>query len=155
MSIFHRYLKKSRYIDNRYRYFIKKKHEKRAKSAEKVDFFTQNVLIHIDIFLNELVDIDINIFQNLLVDIDIDIFQNLLIDIDINIDILGIDLSISISISIFFRIALSISISIFSKLSLSISISISIFFKFADISTIDINIRYFIDKSGGKKVEIG
>ena len=60
-----------------------------------------------------------------------------------------------LSISIFCKIALSISlsISIFSKLSLSISISI--FFKFADISTIDINIRYFIDKSGGKQVKIG
>ena len=48
-----------------------------------------------------------------------------------------------LSISIFCKIPLSISI--FSRMAISISISISIFFKFADISTIDINIRYFID----------
>ena len=60
-----------------------------------------------------------------------------------------------LSISIFSEISLSIliSISIFSKLSLSISISI--FSKFADILTIDINIQYFIDKSGGGKIKIG
>jgi len=77
--------------------------------------------------------IDIDILQNCLIDIDIDIdiFQNHHIDIDIDIDIFGITLSISISISIFFRIALSI------------SISISIFFKSVDISTIDISYRYF------------
>merc|ERR1711989_74883 len=96
--------------------------------------------IDIDIFRNLLIDIDINIdiFQNLLIDIDIDIdiFQNSPIDIDIDIDILQnspIDIDIDIDI---FRMALSISISIFSK--------------FADISTIDINIRYFIHKSGQK-----
>ena len=74
--------------------------------------------------------IDIDILQNCLIDIDIDIdiFQNHHIDIDI--DIFGIALSISISISIFFRIALSI------------SISISIFFKSVDISTIDMSYRY-------------
>ena len=76
--------------------------------------------------------IDIDILQNCLIDIDIDIdiFQNHHIDIDIDIDIFGIALSISISISIFFRIALSI------------SISISIFFKSVDISTIDMSYRY-------------
>ena len=66
--------------------------------------------------------IDIDILQNCLIDIDIDIFQNHYIDIDI----FGIALSISISISIFFRIALSI----------------SIFFKSVDISTIDMSYRY-------------
>ena len=78
------------------------------------------------------IDIDIDISQILLIDIDIDIdiFQNHHIDIDIDIDIFGIALSISISISIFFRIALSI------------SISISIFFKSVDISTIDMSYRY-------------
>ena len=90
--------------------------------------------------------IDIDILQNCLIDIDIDIdiFQNHHIDIDIDIDIFGITLSISISISIFFRIALSISISIsiFSKMTISISISISIFFKSVDISTIDMSYRY-------------
>ena len=86
--------------------------------------------IDIDIFRNLLIDIDI--FQNLL--IDIDIFQNSPIDIDIDIDIFQNSL-IDIDIDIF-RMALSISISIFSK--------------FADISTIDINIRYFIHKSGQK-----
>ena len=70
--------------------------------------------------------IDIDILQNCLIDIDIDIFQNHHIDIDI--DIFGIALSISISVSIFFRIALSI--------------SISIFFKSVDISTIDLSYRY-------------
>ena len=88
--------------------------------------------------------IDIDILQNCLIDIDIDIdiFQNHHIDIDIDIDIFGIALSISISISIFFRIALSISISIsiFSKM--TISISISIFFESVDISTIDMSYRY-------------
>ena len=74
------------------------------------------------------IDIDIDISQILLIDIDIDIdiFQNHHIDIDIDIDIFGIALSISISISIFFRIALSI----------------SIFFKSVDISTIDMSYRY-------------
>ena len=64
---------------------------------------------------------------------------------------------ISLSILIFFIIALSISIfcqiplsiSIF-RMALSISISISIFFKFDDISIVDINIWYYINKSGGK-----
>ena len=81
--------------------------------------------------------IDIIILQNCLIniDIDIDIFQNHLINIDIDIDIFGIALSISISISIFFRIALSISISIFSKITLSISISI--------FSTSPYRYRYF------------
>merc|ERR1712122_358895 len=76
------------------------------------------------------IDIDIDISQILLIDIDIDIdiFQNHHIDIDIDIDFFGIALSISISISIFFRIALSI--------------SISIFFKSVDISTIDMSYRY-------------
>ena len=80
--------------------------------------------IDIDIFRNLLIDIDI--FQNLLIDIDIDIFQNSPIDIDIFQNSL-IDIDI-------FRMALSI----------------SIFSKFADISTIDINIRYSIHKTGGK-----
>ena len=70
--------------------------------------------------------IDIDILQNCL--IDIDIFQNHHIDIDI--DIFGIALSISISISIF------------SKMTISILISISIFFKSVDISTIDMSYRY-------------
>ena len=63
-----------------------KKHEKSLKSVEKNDFFTQNVLIDIDInidifkiVLNN-VDIfqngDINIFKIVLIDIDINIFQN-------------------------------------------------------------------------------
>ena len=43
-----------------------------------------------------------------------------------------------------FRDEISISITIFSKFSLLISI----FFKFADISTIDLNIWYSINKSG-------
>merc|ERR1719158_998332 len=49
--------------------------------------------------------IDIDILQNCLIDIDIDIdiFQNHHIDILIDIDIFGIALSISISISIFFK----------------------------------------------------
>merc|ERR1739842_11502 len=85
-------------------------------------FLSIRYFIDIDIFRNLLIDIDI--FQNLLIDIDIDIFQNSLSDIDIDIDI--------------FRMALSI------------SISISIFSKFADISTIDINIRYSIHNSGEK-----
>ena len=53
-------------------------------------------------------------------------------------DILSISIfsKISLPISIFFRMALSI--------------SILIFFKFADISTIDINIRYSINETGEK-----
>ena len=70
-----------------------------------------------------IIDIEINISQNIL--IDIDIFQNSHIDILQN---------PFIDIDIFFRMALSI----------------SIFFKFADISTININIRYSINKSGEK-----
>ena len=80
-------------------------------------------------FQNLLIDInsDIEIFQNLL--IDIDIFQNSPIDIDIfQNSLIDIDM---------FRMALSI----------------SIFSKFADISTIDINIRYSIHKSGEKTLK--
>ena len=73
-----------------------------------------------------IIDIEINISQNIL--IDIDIFQNSHIDILQN---------PFIDIDIFFRMALSI--------------SISIFFKFTDIPTIDINIRYSINKSGEKR----
>ena len=51
VSIFHRYFEKCRYIDNRYRYFIKKTW-KNHKSAEKNDFLA-------DIFKNVLIDIDI------------------------------------------------------------------------------------------------
>jgi hypothetical protein len=97
-------------------------------------FLSIRYLIDINIFRNLLIDIDIDIFQNLLIDIDIDIFQNSPIDIDIDIDIFQnslIDIDIDIDI---FRMALSI----------------SIFSKFADISTIDINIRYSIHKSGEK-----
>ena len=65
-------------------------------------------------------------FESIRYFIDIDILQNCLI----NIDIFGIALSISISISIF------------SKMTISILISISIFFKSGDISTIDISDRY-------------
>merc|ERR1712116_90683 len=98
LSIFFRY----RYSQNKCRYFIdiskkadistididisSKKHEKTLISAEKNGFFTQNVLIDIDIdiFKNALIDIDIDIdiFRNAL--IDIDIFKNVLIDIDID-----------------------------------------------------------------------
>ena len=94
-----------------------------------IDIF-QNLFIDIDIFQNLLIDI----FQNLLINIDIDIFQNSPIDINIDIDIFQnslIDIDIDINI---FRMALSI----------------SLFYKFADISTIDINIRYSIHKSGEK-----
>merc|ERR1712016_436361 len=103
LSIFFRY----RYSQNKYRYFIDiskkadistididispKKHKKSLIFAEKNGFFTQNVLIDIDIFKNVLIDIDIDIdiFQNVLIDIDIDIdiFKSDLIDIDIDIDI--------------------------------------------------------------------
>ena len=79
-------------------------------------------------FYDLLIDIDIS--QRLPIDIDIDIFHNCLIDIDIDINIFQNSL---FDINIF-RMALSI----------------SIFSKFADISTIDINIRYSIHKSGEK-----
>ena len=71
LSIYFRY----RYSQNKCRYFIdiskkadistididisSKKHEKTLISAEKNGFFTQNVLIDIDIFQNALIDIDI------------------------------------------------------------------------------------------------
>ena len=66
-------------------------------------------------------------------------------------DILSISIfsEISLSILIFSKISYLLDIDIF-RMALSISISISIFSKFADISTIDINIRYFIHKSGQK-----
>ena len=76
-------------------------------------------ILSIDILQNSLIDIDI----------DIDIFKNGHIDIDIDIDIFQIVL-IDIDIDIF-------------KIPISISISISIFFKSVDISTIDISYRYF------------
>merc|ERR1711989_276183 len=101
--------------------------------------------------------IDIDIFRNLLIDIDIDIdiFQNLLIDIDIDIDIFqNSPIDIDIDIDIFQNSLIDIDIDIDTfTMALSISISISIFSKFADISTIDINIRYFIHKSGQKTPE--
>jgi hypothetical protein len=88
--------------------------------------------------------IDIDIFRNLLIDIDIDIFQNLLINIDIDIDIFH-NSPIDIDIDIFQNSLIDIDI-----FRMALSISISIFSKFADISTIDINIRYSIHKSGEK-----
>ena len=64
--------------------------------------------------------------------------ENINIDIDIDIDKAILKILISISISIYSRTALSISISIFSK--------------FADISTIDINFLYFINKLGATSI---
>ena len=98
-------------------------------------------------FQDILIDIDIDISLILLIDIDIniDIFQNLLIDIDIDIDILqNSPIDIDIDIDIFQNSLIDIDI-------FRMALSISIFFKFADISIIDINIRYFINKSGGKR----
>ena len=88
--------------------------------------------IDIDIFRNLL--IDINIFQNLL--IDIDIFQNLLIDIGIFQNLL-----IDIDIDIFQNSLIDIDI---------LKMALSIFSRFADISTIDIDIRYSSHKTGEK-----
>ena len=84
--------------------------------------------------------IDNDIFRNLL--IDIDIFQNLLINIDIDIDIFQ---NSPIDIDIFQNSLIDIDIDIF-----RMALMISIFSKFADISTIDINIQYSIHKSGEK-----
>ena len=95
-----------------------------------------------------IVDISANLKN---IDIDIDIDKESLENIDIDIDIdkaIQKNIDIDINIDIFHKSLIDIDIF---RMALSISISISIFSKFADISTIDINIQYFIHKSGEKR----
>ena len=134
LSIFCRY----RYSHKKRRYFIdisknadistididisSKKHEKSLKSVEKNDFFTQNVLIDIDINIDifKIVLIDIDIFKKVLFDIDIDISKIVLIDIDSDIDIFQNGL-IDIDIFNIVLIDIDIDINIFQKCRYNIS----------------------------------